>query len=284
MNRLIARSRALLVIVVLATAAAMCTVSTAHAAAPAVAASPAAQCVLDPVLSCQSTNPTVVLDVYYPADQTGCLYTFYIYWGDGKLTQLDVLSPPSNSWALLAQHTYSTPREYTITVSVSASVGCQGNDWTDDFAYLAPAPTNYQCSCVLYVRDTLLAQGIKLAGGPGTAAGYTQSKMHHLGWSHVRLQNNGTFPDGNQPMVAVWDAGAKGADKGAGHMAIVVNAWAREWLGAKGKSPWYNYRTKQWNITVMQVDWPTGACAPAGHVFTGPAWGNLYGVNFYVPA
>jgi len=295
MNRLFARSTVLLVVVALATSAAMCIVSTARAdvvstaafhgrAASAVSALPTAQCVLDPSQTCQSTDHTVQVNVYYQGDTSECLYLFYIYWGDGNVSQVDVIGPPGNTFQHLGQHTYSTPGDYTITISTAGSAGCPGNLWTDEFDLLAPAPTNYHCSCVTYVRDVLAAHGVTLDGGPDTASGYQETWMDAHGWHRVIPPNNGTIPDGGKPMVVVWDAGQHGAGP-AGHMAIVVTAWSRMYLGASGKSPWYNYSTGVWNITVLQDDWSTDpiTCTPAQHLFNSPVWGNLYGVNFYVP-
>jgi hypothetical protein len=306
MNKLFARSRVLLAIVALATSAAMCTVSTARAATPtagadgvsigashsraasAASASSTTQCVLDPSQTCKSTDPTVEVNVYYQGDTSECLYLFKVSWGDGNISQIDVIGPPSNSFQHLGQHTYSTPGNYTITVSTAGSPGCPGNLWTDEFDLLAPAPapatTNYHCSCVTYVRDVLAAHGVQLDGGPTTAGEYQEKWMDAHGWHRVIPPNNGTIPDGGKPMVMVWDAGQKGAF-GSGHMAIVVTSWSREHLGASGRSPWYNYETRQWNITVLQDDWKTDPqqCTPAQHLFSGQQWGNLYGVNFYVP-
>lgn len=245
---------------------------------------PAGQCTFNPVQTCQSTDSTVALRIYYYGDTAHCLFTWYVYWGDGHSTQNLSVIAPADGYRLLAQHTYATPGVYTILVTGEATPGCTAQVGTHTFNLLAPAPTNYQCSCVLYVRYTLQAHGINLGPEP-TASAYTQHNMRTLGWSHVTLPNNGAIPDGDQPMVMIFDAGAKGADGHDGHMAIVVNAWSREWLGATGKSPWYNYRTKEWNITVMQDDWSTDPsnCTPAQHLFNRTPWGNLYGINFYVP-
>lgn len=147
-----------------------------------------------------------------------------------------------------------------------------------------PEHVNYNCSCVTFVRDVLAAQGVMLDGGPATAGQYQEKWMDTHGWHRVIPPNNGTIPDGGEPMVAVWDDNQHGAGPD-GHMAIVVTAWSREHLGASGRSPWYNYSTKMWNITVLQDDWSTDPqpCTPAQHLFDSPPWGNLYGVNFYVP-
>lgn len=150
----------------------------------------------------------------------------------------------------------------------------------------ARATDPYGCSCVTYVRKTLAAQGVILDGGPSTAGGYQESWMDAHGWHRVVPPNNGTIPDGGKPEIVVWDPNQHGASPD-GHMAIVVTTWSRSVLGASGESPWYNYSTKVWNITVLQDDWTEdpSTCTPAQHLFNNPSqgWGNLYGVNFYVP-
>jgi hypothetical protein len=293
MNKFFTRSRCLLVVVTLAMIAAMCTVSTVRAApltagAFTASASPTAQCTFIPTKeTCKSTDHTVLLDTYTYGDTADCIFTWDVYWGDGhsnlNLTQI----APSDGYHLLTQHTYANPNTYSIAVSGSATPGCQVQDNVHTFTLLAPPPPpDYHCSCVTYVRDTLAAQGINLGGGPATASEYTEKWMDAHGWHRVKLPNNGAVPDGNQPMVMVWDANTHGAGN-AGHMAIVVNAWARKYLSASGKSPWYNHNVKRWNITVLQDDWSEDPinCTPAQHLFNNAYqhWGELYGVNFYVP-
>lgn len=140
---------------------------------------------------------------------------------------------------------------------------------------------SYNCSCVTYVRDVLAAQGqgYNLPGGPSTAAGYTPQVMKADGWSLV-TPANGTIPSAGLPMVMVWNANTHGA-YGDGHMALVANSWAvQAGLAYSGQDPSYNGTS--WSITVLQVDW-AGDCSPAQTTFTGTAWSNLNGVNFYVP-
>jgi hypothetical protein len=139
---------------------------------------------------------------------------------------------------------------------------------------------SYNCSCVTYVRITLAAHGVNLPGGPATAGGYQERWMDNHGWHRVRPPGNGTIPSAGKVMVMVWDPNQKGAFA-SGHMAIVATAWAvRAGLTRSGRDPWYNYSTRKWNITVLQVDWG-GNCNVSQTTFTG--WGDLYGINFYVP-
>ena len=223
----------------------------------------------------------MALNIDYYGDTSGCTFVWNVSWGDGKSSQNIIVTDPPDGYRLLSQHTFPAIADvYTIAVTGQVTAGsCAESDFSVTFTLTNP----YNCSCVTYVRDTLAANGIKLGGGPATAAEYTAKWMSAHGWRRVVPPNNGTIPDGGKPMVVVWDANQKGAF-GAGHMAIAVTAWSRNHLGASGKSPWYNYHTKKWNIAVLQDDWATDPsnCVPAQHPFN--SWGNLYGVNFYVPA
>ena len=292
MKKIFARPRSLLVIIALVMIATMSTISTARAAssspgtgnAAGVQAASSAQCNLRHTISkCESTDPTVTLSTLAyggTGNTVDCTFVWDINWGDGHSATATEINPP-RTWKTISQHTYAaTPKTYTVTATGTASAGCTLNPFVVTFTLLAPVPPpNYNCSCVTYVRDVLAANGVTLNGGPATASGYTEKWMNAHGWHRVKLLNNGTIPDRGKPVVMVWDANKKGAF-GAGHMAIVVTAWSRTNLGASGKSPWYNHKTKVWNITVMQVDW-AGICSPAQHFFS--SWGNLSGVNFYVP-
>jgi hypothetical protein len=147
---------------------------------------------------------------------------------------------------------------------------------TSTFTVIAPS---YECSCVTYVRDILAAQDVNLPGGPATAADYTPQWMAENGWSRV-TPANGTIPSAGLPMVMVWNANTHGA-YGDGHMALVADSWAvQAGLADSGQDPSYNGTS--WTITVLHADW-AGDCSPAQTTFTGSAWSNLNGVNFYVP-
>lgn len=289
MKRLITRPSSLLLVVALAVVAAMCTVSTANAASSARAAphEPAASTApcsfTESIQTCASYDPSVA---YYDSanNASHCTFVFDIAWGDGGSTTKTV-TDPTDGHHLVATHLYAAG-VYTITVTPKVTAGtCTTTNSAHTFT-LVSSTSAYNCSCVTYVRDTLASQAIKLDGGPGGASGYTEQWMSKHHWRRVVPPNNGTIPDGGKPMVMVWDAYTKGATSADGHMAIVVTDWSRTHLGASGKSPWYNSQTKQWNITVLQDDWSADPinCTPAQHSFTGTNWGNLYGVNFYVPA
>lgn len=85
----------------------------------------------------------------------------------------------------------------------------------------------------------------------------------------------------------VYDRGAKCAGTAAGHMALTTAV-----RQSNGKTtPYYNSTTKKWVISVRDANW--GGCGIRSRTFTGiqkrsngtvcADWGNLYGVNFYVP-
>jgi hypothetical protein len=102
--------------------------------------------------------------------------------------------------------------------------------------------------------------------------------MSRNGWRRVVPPNNGTIPDGASPWS--WS----GTPTRRAHSA--PDTWRSSSLTGPGPTwapaaspPWYNYETKQWNITVLQDDWTTypSTCTPAQHFFTGTSWGNLYG-------
>jgi hypothetical protein len=149
-------------------------------------------------------------------------------------------------------------------------------------ATVAPAKaTSSDCSCVTYVRDALAAHAVNLPGGPGTAGGYQETWMDQHGWHRVVPPGSGTIPSGGKAMVMVWDANKKSA-YGDGHMAIVATAWAQQaGLTQSGLDPWYNSSSEKWNIKVLQEDWPVGQCGVTQTTFTG--WGDLDGINFYIP-
>ena len=143
------------------------------------------------------------------------------------------------------------------------------------------AADDYQCSCVVYAEAaTGLPAGNSQTGYLPYASSYTETVMNELGWHRVVPPGDGTIPSGGKPMVMVMDAGAKGADPIAGHMAVVQ------------QDPTYDYTAQLWTISVEEVDWPEGSCSPTPGTFTGRyttnsgqyvTWGDLYGINFYVP-
>lgn len=98
--------------------------------------------------------------------------------------------------------------------------------------------------------------------------------MKSHGWHRVVPPGNGTIPSGGKSMVVIFDPTSKGTDY-RGHMALVTS------------DPTYDYGTKKWVINVRQVDWPYNHCEPSDYTFTGVMdggnWGDLYGINFYVP-
>jgi Peptidase A4 family len=149
------RSRGLFAIVALAVAATLCTASTAYAAsagdggaarigAGAASRSTAASdspCTFIPAQTCQSTDPTVTLDIDYTGDTSGCTFTWGVEWGDGGTSPNLVVTDPPDGYVQLAQHTYATPGTYSITVLAGVPDGpCTENDFGVQFTLLTPPP------------------------------------------------------------------------------------------------------------------------------------------------
>jgi hypothetical protein len=143
MKRLVVRSRSLVLAVALAVLAAMCTVSTAHAASSGSStAASSTPCSFVPTLTCQSTNPAVALNIDYYGSQSGCIYVWDVDWGDGS-TPVDLtVTDPADGYVVLADHTYSGANTYTITVTGQVTAGtCVANPFTAQFTLLtAPSP------------------------------------------------------------------------------------------------------------------------------------------------
>jgi hypothetical protein len=112
------------------------------------------------------------------------------------------------------------------------------------------------CSCVVYVRSRT-----GLCGGLLYAYQYTETEMWNRGYKRVTPRAGA---------IMVWDRGAKCASRTAGHMSIC-------------RSATYNSTTKKWVIYVDDANW--GGCGIRLNRLTSTCadWGNLWGVNFYVP-
>lgn len=134
MKRLFAASRSLLPVVVLTVVAAMCTAPLAHAASsasagrmsPAASRGPAAsgtQCnFVQSLKACKSTDPTVAYTSHAYGDTANCSFLFDITWGDGgSITK--AVNDPTDGNHLLADHTYTAPKVYTITVTITVTAG-----------------------------------------------------------------------------------------------------------------------------------------------------------------
>lgn len=153
MKRLITRPRNLMLVVALAVIAATSTVGTAYAtspgggdagingAAPHATSTSGTPCSFVPALTCQSTNPTVALNIDYYGSQSGCTYVWFVSWGDGNdSSDLTVTNPP-DGYVVLANHTYAATGEYTIAVTGQVTAGvCTANPFTAQFTLLHPAP------------------------------------------------------------------------------------------------------------------------------------------------
>jgi len=147
MKRLIVRPRRLLLVAVLALVAALCTGYPAHAASPASAgqassvasrdAAPSSSpCTFQPATTCQSTDHTVALNIYYYGSQSGCTYAWDVDWGDGN-SQSFTVTDPAEGYIFLTNHTYTTPGKYTIAVTGQVTAGdCVVNPFTVSFTLL----------------------------------------------------------------------------------------------------------------------------------------------------
>lgn len=158
MKKLFSRSRSLLLFVALVLAAATCTVSAAHAASspngaggiPAATShaaaspnSPASQCIFQPAQTCSSTNPTVLLNIYYYGDTADCTFSWDVYWGDGDSSDNLIVVGPADGYLLLAQHTFAAGGTYSIAVTGEVLSGnCVANDFTVQFTLLLCSPQN----------------------------------------------------------------------------------------------------------------------------------------------
>jgi hypothetical protein len=154
MNGLFARSRSLLLVVALAVIAAMCIVSTAHAASPSAGAggiragashatvSSGTPCSFVPALRCQSTDPTVALNIYYYGDTSACTFVWDVSWGDGKSSANLTVTDPADGYVFLTNHTYAKEGAYTIAVTGQVTAGdCVASGFTAHFTWLtAPTP------------------------------------------------------------------------------------------------------------------------------------------------
>jgi Peptidase A4 family len=148
MRRLFARSRSLLLVVVLALVAALCTVSTSNAAssasaAPHKSAASSAQCNFVLTLgTCESTDHTVAYYDTPTGDTSHCTFVFNITWGDGG-SATRTLTDPTAGHHLIAEHTYAAPGVYTITVTPQVTAGtCTATSSGHTFTLLpAPPPT-----------------------------------------------------------------------------------------------------------------------------------------------
>ncbi len=184
MKKLITRSRSLVLVAVLAVMAAMCTVSTAQAASPgggaggihttssrATAAS-GTPCSFVPALTCQSTDPTIALNIDYYGEQSGCTYAWNVDWGDGNSSAFTV-AEPAVGYVFLANHTYKTAKAYTISVAGQVTSGtCVANPFTAQFTLLTPSPPPALAPTIYWSQTS---------GRPGT---------------HVTLTGNGWVPGG----------------------------------------------------------------------------------------
>jgi len=146
-------------------------------AKPDIGSKPAAteSCSFDPVVSCQSTDPTVALDLYYYGDSSACTFSFTVSWGDSTTQNFVVVDPP-DGYKYLASHTY--PYAATFPISLTGSV--LAGDCT-------ATPGSYQFTLLSYV-----AMGDSYSAGVG-AGDYLTGNKTLVG--HDCLQSPHSYPE-----------------------------------------------------------------------------------------
>jgi hypothetical protein len=149
MDRPIARSKSLLLVVALTVLAAVSSAPSAQATAAGTGAAAShglaasgSPCSFIPAQTCQSTDPSVTLNIDYAGNTSGCTFTWGVEWGDGATSPNLVVTNPPDGYVLLAQHTYTAPGTYAITVLAGEVDGsCTSNDFAVQFTLLPPPPT-----------------------------------------------------------------------------------------------------------------------------------------------
>jgi hypothetical protein len=186
MKRLFARSRSLVLVVVLTVVAALCAVSTASAVssastAPDEPAASSAQCnFVESLQTCKSTDHTVAYSDSVYGDTSQCTFVFYITWGDGGSTTRTV-TDPTVGHHLVAEHIYAAPGVYTITVTPQVTVGtCTATSSVHTFTLTNPPP-----SPTIYWSRT--------SGRPGTHVTMTGNGWVPGGTVHVQLPSKEFF-------------------------------------------------------------------------------------------
>ena len=76
-------------------------------------AGPACSFIVTGALSCDSTNPTVSLYVYFEDDTSACTFTRDITWGDGTSSVVVVQGGPAGA-KYVTSHTYAAPGTFSI--------------------------------------------------------------------------------------------------------------------------------------------------------------------------
>jgi hypothetical protein len=140
MSRIFARARrGLLLAAALAVAAALSGGTAAHAATAAASSTP---CTFGPATSCESTDPTVTVNLHN-SGASACTFTWHVGWGDGKVSDVVITDPP-DGYGLLGLHTYVKTGAYTISATGQVTSGGAGCTVTngDFFFTLDQIPTS----------------------------------------------------------------------------------------------------------------------------------------------
>jgi hypothetical protein len=218
MKKRFGRPRSLLAIVALTAAATMSTVPTAHAASAGTegaartgtaaasrsAAASDTPCTLIPAQTCQSTDPTVSLNIDYTGDTSACIFVWNVAWGDGDNTSNLMVGGPPDGYVLLAQHTYAAPGAYTITVSGDVTDGaCTAGDFTVQFTLSSPPPS------------------------PPKPAHFDSG--NYAGWSETGLTGTDRY------VAAHWTVPSVQCRGQLLHLGLLpAKAWAAPWVGLAG--------------------------------------------------
>jgi len=113
---------------------------TSAAVNPFTPPSPVPPCTINPILQCQSLNPTVAVNIDYWGDAPTCVFTWNVNWGDGTSSQNLVVTGPPDGEVPLTKHTYTRQGTFTIAVTGSESTGnCVVDPFTATFTSLAYA-------------------------------------------------------------------------------------------------------------------------------------------------
>lgn len=188
MRKLLTRPRrGLIVAAALAVTAVLSTGTTTALAATTTASS--APCSLGPTESCQSTNPTIAINIDY-INATKCIFGWQVSWGDSTLTNVTV-ADPANGYALLAKHTYASSGTYAISATAKAiTANCTTTPFKGTFTVRVAAPTPGVAEACVFNAPS---GGFTIPGVDGKHI-YISG---HVGWAYLA-----------NPAKGMWEYGA----------------------------------------------------------------------------
>ena len=227
--------------VVLASAvvAALCTVSTAHAASPAgsagngttasakMAASDA-PCNFQGDQTCQSTDPAVTVSTYQTGDTSSCTFVWNIDWGDGQSTPDLVVTGPPSGWAVLASHTYAATGTYTISLTGEVADGvCTLTPFSRTFTLLAPPPPSRSGEACVFSAPN---------GGQPLPTFHGWVMSGHVGWAYLADPATGTWEYGANEGYTHFYGDSSRTWLAEGSWENVISAFKNALPGGKGKN------------------------------------------------